>query len=197
MLYDDLKAGMTQEELISRFTEELNAAKKKIAEEDIARQTKEENEAYIADCRYDLAAAFLDYIEALEDTAFENRDLYVDGIVDILEDIEKYDLANRNKQLPKNADEYEIYQYYMDIIINVLALSYCLTDEEKEWFKGNFSFLDKAEREQEKEKKEDISVKCKYNGKTLDLSKTDKEKVAQLLKTIEKNMCDLKDWTIW
>ena len=194
MLYDDLKAGMTQEELISRFTEELNAAKKKIAAEDIARQTKEENEAYIADCRYDLAAAFLDYIEALEDTAFDSRDLYVDGIVDILQEIEKVDLPDKHKHLPKNADEYDIYQYYMDTIINILALSYCLTDEEKKWFKNA---VDKINKEQEEKKEKDVSVKCKYNGKTLDLSDADKEKVTQLIKAIEDNMCDLKDWTIW
>ena len=84
-LYEALKSGKTEEDLLEDFKKQLNSASERIAEEKEA-ETKA-NEAYLDTCRDDLVAAILIYTQAF--LGEECDEIDADSIKDILINCEK------------------------------------------------------------------------------------------------------------
>lgn len=83
-LYEALKAGTSEEELLKAFHKDLDEANARIAAEEEAAADKE----YLADCREHLAEAILEYTKALlgEDL---DESISVKSVVETLEGFEK------------------------------------------------------------------------------------------------------------
>ena len=83
-LYEALKAGTSEEELLKAFHKDLDEANARIAAEQEAAADKE----YLADCRECLAEAILEYTKALlgEDL---DESISVKSVVETLEGFEK------------------------------------------------------------------------------------------------------------
>ena len=83
-LYEALKAGTSEEELLKAFHKDLDEANARIAAEEEAAADKE----YLADCREYLAEAIIEYTKAL---LGENLDesISVESVVETLEGFEK------------------------------------------------------------------------------------------------------------
>lgn len=83
-LYEALKAGTSEEELLKAFHKDLDEANARIAAEEEAAADKE----YLADCRECLAEAILEYTKALlgEDL---DESISVKSVVETLEGFEK------------------------------------------------------------------------------------------------------------
>ena len=83
-LYEALKAGTSEEELLKAFHKDLDEANARIAAEEEAAADKE----YLANCRDSLAEAILEYIKALlgEDL---DESISVESIVETLKGFEK------------------------------------------------------------------------------------------------------------
>lgn len=83
-LYEALKAGTSEKELLEAFHKDLEAANARITAENEAAADKE----YLADCRERLAKAIIEYAEA-----FFNEDLdksiSVESVIETLEGFEK------------------------------------------------------------------------------------------------------------
>ena len=96
-LYEALKAGTTKEELEKAFQKDLDTAFEKLAQEkaeEAATKAKAEaDEAYLADCREELAVSIIDYIDALlgvpEDETEEDIDKEFEAIIKALKTFEK------------------------------------------------------------------------------------------------------------
>lgn len=85
-LYEALKAGNSADELLAKFQEELDAAQARIEEE----ENSEIEAAYLADCRTELALAFMDYIDAFCGDILDDEDGFTaEDIEQILLDFEK------------------------------------------------------------------------------------------------------------
>lgn len=85
-LYEALKAGTTEEELIRLFQKDLNEAKSRIEEDEKA----DEQAEYLAECREDLAQAIYDYVEAYFGENIEgDPDFTPETIEKTLQDFEK------------------------------------------------------------------------------------------------------------
>lgn len=82
-LYEALKAGTSEEELLKAFHKDLDEANARIAAEEEAADKE-----YLADCRECLAEAILEYTKALlgEDL---NESISVESVVETLEGFEK------------------------------------------------------------------------------------------------------------
>ena len=92
-LYEALKSGTTEEELMRLFNKDLNEAKTKLEAD---RKQEEEAAAahakYLEDCRYGLAWAILNYTQAYfneEEDTEEEEEASVEAIVKTLKDFEK------------------------------------------------------------------------------------------------------------
>ena len=83
-LYEALKAGTSEEELLRAFHKDLDQANARIAAEEEAAA----NEEYLTDCRDQLVEALVEYVEALlgEDL---NESLPVDYVIKSLKEFEK------------------------------------------------------------------------------------------------------------
>lgn len=83
-LYEALKAGTSEKELLEAFHKDLEVANARIA----AETEEAANEEYLTDCREYLAEAIIKYAEALLD---ENLDesLSVESIVETFKEFEK------------------------------------------------------------------------------------------------------------
>ena len=83
-LYEALKAGTSEEELVKAFHKDLDEANARIAAEEEAAADKE----YLADCRECLAEAILEYAKAFlgEDL---DESISVESVVETLEGFEK------------------------------------------------------------------------------------------------------------
>ena len=83
-LYEALKAGTSEEELLKAFHKDLDEANARIAAEEEAAADKE----YLANCRDSLAEAILEYTKALlgEDL---DESISVESVVETLEGFEK------------------------------------------------------------------------------------------------------------
>ena len=83
-LYEALKAGTSEEELLKAFHKDLDEANARIAAEEEAAADKE----YLADCRNSLAEAIIEYAKALlgEDL---DESFSVKSVVETLEGFEK------------------------------------------------------------------------------------------------------------
>lgn len=83
-LYEVLKAGTSEEELLKAFHKDLDEANARIAAEEEAAADKE----YLADCREYLAEAIIEYAKALlgEDL---DESISVKSVVETLEGFEK------------------------------------------------------------------------------------------------------------
>lgn len=87
-LYEALKNGADEDELIHLFSKDLAAAKEKIRVEEAAQREAEEKKHWLEDCRNDLAMALTDYIGAVFGQDWIDED--TDGaIADLLEEFEK------------------------------------------------------------------------------------------------------------
>ena len=82
-LYEALKSGKTEEDLLEDFKKQLNSASERITEEKEAKA----NEAYLDACRNDLVAAILIYAQAF--LGEECDEINTDSIKDILINYEK------------------------------------------------------------------------------------------------------------
>ncbi len=82
-LYEALKSGKTEEDLLEDFKKQLNSASERIAEEKEAKV----NEAYLDACRNDLVAAILIYTQAF--LGEECDEINTDSIKNILIGYEK------------------------------------------------------------------------------------------------------------
>ena len=95
-LYEALKSGTSEEELLKAFHKDLDEAKEHIAAE------QEADKEYLTDCRECLADAIIDYAEAL---LGENLDesFSVESIIETLEEFEKEmeQTINLSKRLDK------------------------------------------------------------------------------------------------
>ena len=83
-LYEALKAGTSEEELLKAFHKDLDEANARIAAEEEAAADKE----YLADCREYLAEAILEYTKALLGEDFDES-ISVKSVVETLEGFEK------------------------------------------------------------------------------------------------------------
>ena len=83
-LYEALKAGTSEEELLKAFHKDLDEANARIAAEEEAAADKE----YLADCRECLAEAIIEYAKAFlgEDL---DKSFSVESVVETLEGFEK------------------------------------------------------------------------------------------------------------
>ena len=83
-LYEALKAGTSEEELLRAFHKDLDQANARI----VAEKEAAANEEYLADCRDQLVEALVEYVETLlgEDL---NESLPVDCIIESLKEFEK------------------------------------------------------------------------------------------------------------
>lgn len=83
-LYEALKAGTSEEELLKAFHKDLDEANARIAAEEEAAADKE----YLADCRECLAEAIIEYVKAFlgEDL---DESFSVESVVETLEGFEK------------------------------------------------------------------------------------------------------------
>lgn len=83
-LYEALKAGTSEEELLKAFHKDLDEANARIAAEQEATADKE----YLADCREVLAEAIINYLEAFlgEDL---DESFSVESVIKTLEEFEK------------------------------------------------------------------------------------------------------------
>ena len=97
-LYEALKAGTSEEELLRAFHKDLDQANARIAAEEEAAA----NEEYLTDCRDQLVEALTEYVEALlgEDL---NESLPVDYIIESLKEFEK-EIAKRKVSVPSEFD---------------------------------------------------------------------------------------------
>lgn len=85
-LYEALKSGKTEMDLLEDFKKQLNSASERIAEEAAAKEAKI-NEAYLDACRNDLVASVLNYTQAF--LGEECDEIDTDSIKDILINYEK------------------------------------------------------------------------------------------------------------
>ena len=87
-LYEALKNGKSEDELIRLFSKDLAEAKEKIEVEKAAQCKAEEKKRWREDCRNELAMALADYIGAVfgEDWVDEDTD---GAIAELLEEFEK------------------------------------------------------------------------------------------------------------
>lgn len=87
-LYEALKNGKSEDELIRLFSKDLAEAKEKIEVEKAAQRETEEKKHWREDCRNELAMALADYIGAVfgEDWVDEDTD---GAIANLLEEFEK------------------------------------------------------------------------------------------------------------
>ena len=87
-LYEALKNGKSEDELIRLFSKDLAEAKEKIETEKAAQCKAEEKKRWLEDCRNELAMALADYIGAIfgEDWIDEDTD---GAIAELLEEFEK------------------------------------------------------------------------------------------------------------
>lgn len=83
-LYEALKAGTSEKELLEAFHKDLEAANARIA----AETEEAANEEYLTDCRECLAEAIIKYAEALLDENL-NESLSVESIVETFKEFEK------------------------------------------------------------------------------------------------------------
>ena len=83
-LYEALKAGTSEKELLEAFHKDLEAANARIA----AETEKAANEEYLTDCRECLAEAIIKYAEALLNEDLDES-LSVDSIVETFKGFEK------------------------------------------------------------------------------------------------------------
>ena len=83
-LYEALKAGTSEKELLDAFHKDLEAANARIA----AETEKAANEKYLTDCREYLAEAIIKYAEALLNEDL-NESLSVESIVETFKEFEK------------------------------------------------------------------------------------------------------------
>lgn len=83
-LYEALKAGTSEEELLKAFHKDLDEANARIAAEQEATADKE----YLTDCREILAEAIINYLEAFlgEDL---DESISVESVIKTLEELEK------------------------------------------------------------------------------------------------------------
>lgn len=82
-LYEALKSGTSEEELLRAFYKDLDEAKAHIAEEETAADKE-----YLADCRECLADAIIDYAEALLGEKLDES-FSADYVIETLEEFEK------------------------------------------------------------------------------------------------------------
>ena len=99
-LYDALKSGVKPEDLLKSFQEDLDAAQKRITQEE-EKEKQEKKKQYIEDCRDDLTLAIVDYMDAiLGDLDMDKIDEEIETIKKLLIDFEKemdmWDFFNRN-----------------------------------------------------------------------------------------------------
>ena len=92
-LYDALKSGVKPEDLLKSFQQDLDAAKKRIIQEE-EKEKQERKKRYIEDCRDDLTLAIVDYMDAIF------GDLDMDEIDEEIETIKKL-LINFEKEMDK------------------------------------------------------------------------------------------------
>ena len=83
-LYEALKAGTSEEELLKAFHKDLDEANARIAAEQEATADKE----YLANCRDSLAEAILEYTKALLGEDLDDS-ISVESVVETLEGFEK------------------------------------------------------------------------------------------------------------
>ncbi len=87
-LYEALKNGKSEDELIRLFSKDLAEAKEKIEVEKAAQRETEEKKRWLEDCRNELAMALADYIGAVFGKDWVDED--TDGaIAEMLEEFEK------------------------------------------------------------------------------------------------------------
>lgn len=83
-LYEALKAGTSEEELLKAFHKDLDEANARIAAEQEATADKE----YLANCRDSLAEAILEYTEALLGDDLDDS-ISVESVIETLKGFEK------------------------------------------------------------------------------------------------------------
>ena len=86
-LYEALKSGTSEEELLKMFHKDLDAATARITKEKEAEEKAAADAEYLSDCREILADSIVDYIEALLEEG--NCNLSIDEITNLLKEFEK------------------------------------------------------------------------------------------------------------
>lgn len=99
-LYDALKSGVKPEDLLKSFQEDLDAAQKRITQEE-EKEKQEKKKQYIEDCRDDLTLAIVDYLDAIlgdldMDKIDENIDIIKKALIDFEKEMDMWDFFNRN-----------------------------------------------------------------------------------------------------
>lgn len=109
-LYEALKAGTSEEELLKAFHKDLNEANERIAAEKKAEEETVANKEFLDECRIALAACIVNYFEALFGNGSTNL-CDEEDIEEILMDFEEeiredYNFLNKiNKSLSKSTGE--------------------------------------------------------------------------------------------